>query len=51
MRPSSAAPLTHGPARKISDVLVLAGRNLVHIGREPGQLASALRPPGAEPSG
>ena len=45
MRPSSAAPLTHGPARKISDVLVLAGRNLVHIGREPGQLSDVTIQP------
>jgi ABC-2 type transport system permease protein len=35
----------HGPARKISDVLVLAGRNLVHISREPFQLSDVTIQP------
>ncbi|SHF72478.1 ABC transporter efflux protein, DrrB family [Jatrophihabitans endophyticus] len=39
------APLTHGPLRRISDVLVLAGRNLVHISREPFQLSDVTIQP------
>jgi ABC-2 type transport system permease protein len=41
----TAAARTHGPARKISDVLVLAGRNLVHITREPFQLSDVTIQP------
>ena len=43
--PLSAPPRTHGPARKASDVLVLAGRNLLHIAREPFQLSDVTIQP------
>lgn len=41
----AAAPLTHGPARKASDVLVLTTRNLIHIAREPFQLSDVTIQP------
>jgi ABC-2 type transport system permease protein len=41
----AATARTHGPARKASDVLVLAGRNLVHISREPFQLSDVTIQP------
>jgi len=41
----TAAPLAHGLRRKVSDVLTLAGRNLVHISREPMQLSDVTIQP------
>jgi ABC-2 type transport system permease protein len=41
----AAAARTHGLARKASDVLVLAGRNLVHIAREPFSLSDVTIQP------
>lgn len=41
----AAAARAHGRARNASDVLVLAGRNLVHIAREPFQLSDVTIQP------
>jgi ABC-2 type transport system permease protein len=41
----AAVARTHGPLRKVSDVAVLAGRNVVHIAREPFQLSDVTIQP------
>jgi ABC transporter DrrB family efflux protein len=45
VRAGSARPATGGILRRVSDVIVLTGRNLVHIAREPLQLSDVTIQP------
>jgi ABC-2 type transport system permease protein len=43
--PGALTPATHGPLRRLNDIAVLSGRNLVHIARDPLQLSDVTIQP------